>query len=296
MIKVKHIGKKSKLSLFIIQSGTIILFNSLVIFLYSRERQLKRKITNILFVNQACVDLFNGLIMVPILILLMYYYHKSLYNIFQTCFSVSLLSSLLSLTLLAFERYFAVSKPFIHRQIFTKGRIKYAIISVWISSMLISMVPPQTWIHVTTAMAKAKMIQNFVYFLWAFTAVSFTIIVSLYVGTLRIAQQFIKRQLERLADNSMTTERKDFLTIHRKEMRVTKLFIAFNAAFVVTYIPTLIINVFDFVGLYYAEVYLISDIVGLFYVANSVLNPLLTLYLKEDYFCALKRLLRKRQS
>ena len=276
-----------KISLLILMSVAIILSNSLIAFLFFWKKQLRKKVTNILLFNQACVDILNGLLFVPIIILIIFCDISSEEFVFGTFYCFSLITSLFSFTLLAFERYFSVSRPLIHRQVVTKGRVTKAIILIWILSTLMVMLA-QIWYFTSTAVKK-RLLSYYTYALWGIVAMTFSVVVCLYGGTVGRARKFIKTQRGRCLE-------KHVLEIHKKEMRVTILFIALFVAFLLTYLPSLIINIFDFSGVHDERKYeLFSDAILLIYLSNSVFNPTLTICRKEDFLLAFKSFLAEIQ-
>ena len=118
---------------------------------------------------------------------------------------------------------------------------------------------------------------------------TFSVVVCLYGGTVGRARKFIRIQRGRCLE-------KHLLGMHKKEMRVTTLFIALFVAFVLTYLPALIINILEFSGMQDGTEYeFISDAIILIYFSNSVFNPILTICLKEDFLLAFKSFLTKKQ-
>ena len=277
----------TKISLLTLLSVTIILSNSLVAFLFFWKKPIRKKVTNILLFNKACVDILNGLLFAPVTILIIVCDVSSNEFVFGTFYCFSLITSLFSITLLAFERYFSVSRPYIHRQVVTKGRVTRAIILIWILSTAVVMLA-QAW-YLTSTAVKKRLLSYYTYVLWGIVAVTCSVVVCLYGGTVGRTRKFIKSQRGRCLE-------KHLLEIHKKEMRVTKLFIALFVAFLLTYLPALIINIFDFSGMHDERTYeLISDAILLIYLSNSVFNPTLTICIKVDFLLAFKSFLAEIQ-
>ena len=167
----------AKICLFILLSVTIILSNSLLVFLFFWQKQIRKKVTNILLFNQACLDILNGVLFVPVTIMMIFCDVSSKEFVFGTFYCFSLITSLFSITLLAFERYFSVSSPYIHRQVVTKGRVTRAIILIWILSTVLVMLA-QTW-YFTSAAVKKMLLSYYTYVLWGIVAVACSLVVCL---------------------------------------------------------------------------------------------------------------------
>ena len=136
-----------KLSMTVLYVITMIIAlagNTLLIYIVWKKREA-RNLTSFLFVNMAVADLMVAVFQMPVSITHFYLYGSSELDIFNCrflyyAFYVSATASISCLTVMAFDRYFAVVHPFRRSIWFRKPKIIMPII--WTSSAaLMSIVP-----------------------------------------------------------------------------------------------------------------------------------------------------------
>lgn len=123
----------------------LITLGNLLVMLAFKRTPILRKATNFSLVSLAVADLFVGVIVLPLRTLEAQAFNstRSLYWC-QCSLSLTLLSlsaSVLNLSIVTAERYFAVIVPLLHQSKITSRRLFYSIIFVWIVALLLSFLP-----------------------------------------------------------------------------------------------------------------------------------------------------------
>ncbi|XP_038045108.1 cholecystokinin receptor type A-like [Patiria miniata] len=121
---------------------TGIIGNTLVIVVYVHRRRM-RNTTNAFIVNLAVADLITSIFIIPIPVLsnipmspVGRLYCKMIFNL--VFMWISIVASLLTLTWVSLERYFAVVYPMRYRVIFSKWRPRAIMACTWLSSVVIN--------------------------------------------------------------------------------------------------------------------------------------------------------------
>ena len=266
--------------------------NILVLTLFAQRKKIRNKVGNILLASQAVVDLFNtafnsiptGLMW---LILPNMYYRMSEDD--EVLFEVAILalylfsfnSSVFTFTLIALERYLSFSKPLWHRQHVTKGWILKKLIIVSVVAVL------ATFFEIYICLAHNMPLLCFGLVLLISWIAMVTVLFSLSFAKAwrHLRRRDIRYEKDRESQNDIdqTNIQKDAKQIfaERKIFRLTMIFFAMYGVFLLGLVPLVVV-----VGLWYAEgqKYGIPDMVNCFLLAvTSIINPLLTLCLKEDF-------------
>lgn len=98
------------------------------------NRDLRRAPSNILIASQAFADFFVGLVQEPICIWwLLTLSDHAMYTI-EALSSLLLVSSLLHMVFLAYDRYVAVATPTLHKYRITKASARWVILAIWLYS------------------------------------------------------------------------------------------------------------------------------------------------------------------
>ena len=131
------------IKLFIYGTTAIIVtaMNLLIVILFCVRPTLRKKIPNILLLNQALADLYNAVVTMPTWVIVNYLSINHVndlddlltFKFFVNFFSVFI--SLGSFLATAADRSFSVTEPLIHRRVMTKGRVKIVLLLIWISSV-----------------------------------------------------------------------------------------------------------------------------------------------------------------
>ena len=127
----------------LILAVTGIIGNSLVIHVYLHTKALKKKTTNTFIVALAAADLITSICIIPFP-MLSYVPENGLGDLYcRIVFSanimwISIVASILTLTILAVERYVAVAYPIRYKRIFTSKNTRLIIFMIWILGIVIN--------------------------------------------------------------------------------------------------------------------------------------------------------------
>ena len=118
-----------------------ILGNALVIVVYIKK--LRNSNSNQLIAILAIADLLTSVATIPkpsLLVVPNTAAGKAYSKIIESdvIMWISIVASIFTLTLLSLERYFAVVRPLKHRSAFNKARLRYYVVSVWISALALN--------------------------------------------------------------------------------------------------------------------------------------------------------------
>ncbi|XP_022080135.1 somatostatin receptor type 5-like [Acanthaster planci] len=121
---------------------TGIIGNTLVIIVYVHRRRM-RNTTNAFIVNLAVADLITSIFIIPVPVLsnippiwVGRMYCKTIFN--SVFMWISIVASILTLTMVSLERYFAVVHPVKYRVIFSKWRPRAIMACAWLCSIIIN--------------------------------------------------------------------------------------------------------------------------------------------------------------
>ena len=265
-----------------------IILNITVLSIYVRRKHMQNKVGNILLASQACVDLFNTL---------MFAFPKSLFYLVSTSiyydrsavvskrillcilFYISFDSSMSLFTLIGFERYLALSKPLAHRTNVTK---KWIIKKLIIVLLLTTVITPMQVVALKFSISFLHYLLCILELAWL-TAVSFLFAVS-FTKTrecLKRRRRFQYHDKEKANERSGHTHFETrFLDI--KMLRLTVIFLSMYGVFLLAIVPTIIAHIFWVIK---GRVYLLGSMVNhLTLSMSSMINPILTLSNKTDYF------------
>lgn len=125
--------------------AVLILFvNSLVFFLFAKEKRL-RKPPNYLLFSLAVCDFMNGLVNIPLLIIVMMKVFSPPEAVTLGFFVAVLHNMVVILVIyhifaITVERYFSIARPFHHRRMATKSSVKIIVV-IWMVAVLIAFLP-----------------------------------------------------------------------------------------------------------------------------------------------------------
>ena len=309
----------------VIMVALIAFENGLMISAFAFKPSLRRRQANILVCSQAVADLVNGIVFIPVYCIERY---KQLGIITPYVVAYILFVSLFNLFVLALDRFLAIIKPLLHHVIMDVNRTIKVVVIVWIIPLFITLLPLFWWTepkHVQSFLPK----RIYVAFMWAmmmviciFMAIMYFIV---YMGARRslaerqkqmhvITAAFHKndhvvlaeegQSLTELRDQESKTnnspsintrhskkKRKNEVESKKRQMRVTHLFGLLLFFFVLAYLPILYMNLMDVINKPEWIPSILIDLSLFSLVLNSVVNPILCIYLKKDYQQAVKKML-----
>ena len=245
-----------------------IAFNLLVCLTYYRRKVTRKKIPNILLVNQALADLFNCIMYaLPTTVRAILYLYKNdisfnvmkaipqyLLPMINVIGFVSIASSVNVYTIVAFERLLAIVKPLWHHANVRKRHIWGAIVIAWFLSFNLS-IPV---LLVSSYIIYIKCMQ-------AILIVVMAVITTLFCITWYKALKQIQMN-QKLGRNTSNA---------KKELHLTKLFAAMYVLFLLTYFPIALADLKNPT----------IKIKVLLFNLTAMINPIFTLTLKQDFRC-----------
>ena len=250
-----------------------IIFNLMVCFVYCCRRSTRKRLPNILLVNQAIADLVNCVCYaLPNTILQFIFtiyktihpvkifhkeYRHSLAIVCEVMAFVSISSSVMIYLVIASERWIAIVKPLWYHARLRKRHLWRAVMTTWLISF--------------TASVLVLFVNETFTYAFYFRAMQGTMVLLIMIITLLFALTFYKalkeiRRRRKLKKNFNKT---------RKEFRLTKVFLMMYSLFLVTFIPLAVLNP--------NEKNPRRRIKFLFFTLTAMINPLLTLTLKRDF-------------
>ena len=270
----------------------IILFlNIIVLCIFFVMGDARKKVSNILLLNQSFTDL---LVSINIISFVLPDYTLSLLNdlYISITYYFYLYTSwvkLFALVLTTAERCFAVDKPFLHRKVVTRGRIKYVIIITW----LLAFITPST-------MATYNSYSLYSPVQPVFPTISLTVFLIFLIaifGMLLLTFVRSKKSIRKhiiLKRKRMDMDRRKHTDIsrvlireHQKEARLIKIFIFMTVAYLLSFMPvpiySLILSSRTMNNNEISNVMLGTVAVLFLFAISSVFNPLLTFLLKNDF-------------
>ena len=267
-----------------IASLLTVIMNVLVIIVIKRTKHLQSR-SNFLLANLALADILMGAVCMPLFattkILLVYqasFEYICIIDSLRMRLTVFLtFSSLCHLTFIAWERYVAVKKWKSYKAIVTKGRVRMLAIIGWLVAT----------VYITIILAIGMDKKN-VKKLFITTAV--LVVFCLIAIVFFYAMVYLELRKRNLSDIGETTSRRQKL-----ESKVAKTGGLVTVALVVSFVPGIIIAIFLelFPALRRSS---LVRVPGLFFILNSLLNPLIYFYTNQRFRNALLVLLKIRKS
>ena len=208
-----------------------IILNSFVIIPFCRSTQFRRRNANILIFNQAVADLANCIVYgMPNAICLLIASIKEQevphqFIILQTTMAFTIVSSVLTFTVIAIERYLSISRPLWHKTRVLKKHIYISILILWILSTIMAT------IRGYSTQCRRK---NDIYLLVAqvLIALLISLVILIFILTFKAAYRAIS--------NADTNNHQRNVLIMRKKIRLTIMFLMMFIIFNFGFIPILV--------------------------------------------------------
>ena len=277
-------------SIFIIFDLAALLGNSLVCFAFYRNRSL-RTVTNYFVLSLAITDVATATFVMPL---------KAVSTIASAwifgelgCkvdyFFVNVLSgvSLLTVMLLAINRYFKVVRPIFYPTFYSKNRAMVMAIFAWIVTVVVVTLQSfttrlrfQTFTIIPTICK--QLFQN------TAVSVSSTVVQNTFIAVPSLVVVFCYVQIHRTVHyyNRATAPLPQELSVSYgvEERRVTKILTATVAGFYVCWLPVLIGNILHFFKLSWGSAIIYINFYYTFPVfASSVVNPIIYAIMSQAY-------------
>ena len=127
----------------------IVLVNGVVFYLFAKEKHLRKQPTNYLLFSLAVCDFMTGVINIPVAIIVIVGVFASPKGVTLGAFMVALHNMVVVLVVyhifaITMERYYAIVRPFRHRQITKKSTVKIIVV-IWMVAILLSFLPFLWW-------------------------------------------------------------------------------------------------------------------------------------------------------
>ena len=269
--------------------------NTLLIYIVWRKPGA-RNVTSFLFVNMAVADLLIVVFQMPFNIASLYVYGSLFLQVFHCRFlyyviRVSFLASIFSLTVMAFDRYFAVVHPFRRSIWFRKPKIITPII--WISSMASMSIIPVAIKYQGRCYLEISLLLPFcaIFFVVGFL-LPFVVISVLYI---QVARKLWLHEVP--VDHNVSGSQRD-LEIPKK--KIIRMLIIVVVVFAVCWLPIHVYQMHAGLALALRGFWESWDPYVLVYIcywlsqANSAINPWLYIGLNGKMKAAFKNLIRCR--
>ena len=268
----------------------IIVVNSIVFYLFARSKRLRTP-TNCLLLSLAVCDFMTGCICIPMFIIVALPVFKppqlslrTLNVLFNNFMAIIAAYHILSITL---ERYFCISRPFVHRQLTKRSMLKVALL-VWFVAAVIGFMP-YAWfsLFLTDYVAYAKRQVGYAIFCLTFVFVipCILIVVSQTLTFKAIANSGVEGLTA-----SKSAQRKA-----RNEKKCLIIFALMAFIYVICWLPWFVLYLcFSFwFPLSPETMELLGKLAQVFVILRyitSIVNPLLYTFFKQDFLKAFKRL------
>lgn len=281
------------ITLYSVLGVALIAANFMVLFLVYKNHSLRTP-TNTFLVSLAVSDLSTGLIAIPFTTVC------SLTMEMSTCITMDIFvrflafSSVAHLTVLTFERYIRITKPFLYRARVTKSTTRRVIFGMWAFSLACSLLQV-FWISNESLSHEDMLKIDIIY-----DCVSFAIIVviplilisAIYIAIFTyIRRQNVKRSLvtRRTSDKRAKTGEKKLLLVF------LAMIVVFILGSCMYFFLTLMMDLSEYHNIRLTrisrDIFVISTMFFRFF--SSLCNPLLLTYFKHDFFTAMKAVMAR---
>ena len=221
----------------------IISSNGLICYLYYRNLGIRIRPCNTLLLNQSCIDIFNGVLYIPSLILSSY--RPELDALRSAVYMYAFLVSLLSLLMLAIERFWAISRPLYHHSLLSCKVLRTTVFITWLVPL------PLVLGNLIWAFGYANTAAYLTY-MWIFISLILIIsliTLSLYILTFYDIAKVIRNTKDVKSIYSQGkihiggTKKDQRRSYYRKQLRLTQLRCALFLVYLFGYYPTLCTNI-----------------------------------------------------
>lgn len=276
----------------------IVLTNSLVFYLFAKRKSLRTP-TNCLLLSLSLCDFMTGFIAIPLFIIMVIgvldINQAALvqFGVFVVFFNNALaISAAYHILLITLERYFAIMKPFVHRQLTKKSMMKIALV-VWLTSVVIGYMPyAWFWKRFTDRISYQKI--QFGYITFCLTFVFLVPCILIVVSQVRMFKIIAERGRCALTRRGTSQQK----TGQDKKCLIIFSLMAF--IYLACWLPWFVLSLcFSLWFPKSQETNAILDdlskVFGIFRFVTSVVNPVLYTFFKRDFLDAFKKLILKKK-
>ena len=273
----------------------IVLVNSLVFYLFLKEKKLRTP-TNCLLVSLAVCDFMTGFIAIPLFIAVVMRVVKppgsahfgNFIVIFNNAMAITAAYHILTITL---ERYFSIMKPFVHRLLTKKSMFKVASL-VWLVSTVFALMP-YAWYSKRLTDPVGHQKTQFVYVVFCLTFVFFVPCILIVVS-----QFFMFKTIAKRGGRSLTRDISQRRARNDKKCLIifALMAIIYLACWLPWFVLSLYFSLWFPLSLQTMQVlYNLAQVFGIFRFVTSAVNPVLYTFFKRDFLDAFKLLILKRR-
>ena len=279
----------------------IVLTNSLVFYLFAKRKSLRTP-TNCLLLSLSLCDFMTGFIAIPLFIIMVIGLQGMLdinltalvqfSHFVVTSNNALAISAAYHILLITLERYFAIMKPFVHRQLTKKSMMKIALV-VWLTSLVIGYMPYAWFWKSFTDRISYKKIQ-FGYITFCLTFVFLVPCILIVVSQVRMFWIIAERGRCALTRRGTSQQRA------RQDKKCLIIFALMAFIYLACWLPWFVLSLCF--SLWFPQsqetsaiLDNLSQVFGIFRFVTSVVNPVLYTFFKRDFLDAFKTLVLKKK-
>ncbi|CAH3188344.1 unnamed protein product, partial [Porites evermanni] len=267
----------------------IVLTNSLVFYLFAKRKSLRTP-TNCLLLSLSLCDFMTGFIAIPLFIIM-----GIGMQVWSFCFTFNnalAISAAYHILLITLERYFAIMKPFVHRQLTKKSMMKIALV-VWLTSVVIGYMPyAWFWKKFIDRISYQKI--QFGYITFCLTFVFLVPCILIVVSQVRMFKIIAERGRCALTRRETSQQRA------KQDKKCLTIFALMAFIYLACWLPWFVLSLCF--SLWFpksketnAILDHLSQVFGIFRFVTSVVNPVLYTFFKRDFLNAFKTLVLKKK-
>ena len=276
----------------------IVFTNSLVFYLFAKRKSLRTP-TNCLLLSLSLCDFMTGFMAIPLFIIMVIgvldINRAALlqFGFFVVTFNNTLaISAAYHILLITLERYFAIMKPFVHRQLTKKSMMKIVLV-VWLTSVVIGYMPyAWSWKKFTDPISYQKI--QFGYITFCLTFVFLVPCILIVVSQVRMFKIIAERGRCALTRRGTSQQRAG------QDKKCLIIFALMAFIYLACWLPWFVLSLcFSLWFPKSQETIAILDdlakVFGIFRFVTSVVNPVLYTFFKRDFLDAFKKLVLKKK-
>ena len=275
----------------------IVLTNSLVFYLFAKRKSLLTS-TNCLLLSLSLCDFMTGFIAIPLFIILAIGVldinpaASVQLGLFVPTFNNSLtISAAYHILLITLEGYYAIKKPFVHRQLTKKSMLKIALV-VWLTSAVIAFMPYAWFRKMFTDRISYQKIQ-FGYITFCLTFVFLVPCILIVVSQVRMFKIIAERGRCALTRRGTSQQRA------RQDKKCLIIFALMAFIYLACWLPWFVLSLcfslwFPKSQETIAILNNLSKVFVIFRFVTSVINPVLYTFFKRDFLDAFRNLVLKK--
>lgn len=261
----------------------IVVFNLLIVVAFIVKKDIRRRIVNVIFCNQAVIDIFIATIFIPC-------YSASKYNVDMQGWNTGLLmylffvfTSLLNILLISTERYVMLRKEKFDRvSAFVKKRIYHLIAAVWCLPLILYVVSLIIY-KTSAAVSQENVAREYDVFATLLYIVVAVAIVYLTKQSMKIVQHqkiVCQEILKTFKNLDEAFEAETLLTKLNNDQNTVRLVALLIVCLTTCYVPHVI---FSFQLIADKTALAPSDVLTYVFVTKSLINPVVMLLCLDDY-------------